>query len=105
MSIQNLTEDSNNYIKTSCSLWQYSKNEPDNNITNSTSFKFKSRFKKSTSYDGTADLDIAVPLKYLGNFQKNLEMPLIICETNVITTWAENVESANSRVTSWNKYQ
>ena len=86
-------------------MWQYSKNEPDNNVTNYTSFKFKSRFKKSTSYDGTVDLDIAVPLKYLGNFWKNLEMPLISCETNVITTWSENVESADSRATSWNKYQ
>ena len=36
------------------------------------------------------DVKIAVPLKYLRNFWKTLEMPLINCEINFILTWSEN---------------
>ena len=31
-----------------------------------------------------------VPLKYLSNFWKTLEMPLINCKINLILTWSEN---------------
>ena len=31
-----------------------------------------------------------VPLKYLRNFWRTLEMPLINCEVNLILTWSEN---------------
>ena len=31
-----------------------------------------------------------VPLKYLSNFWKTLEMPLINCEINLILTWCKN---------------
>ena len=37
----NLTEYSGSYSKTSGSLWQYCKNEPNDNLANSESFKFK----------------------------------------------------------------
>ena len=37
----NLTEYSGSYPKTSGSLWQYYKNEPNDNLANSESFKFK----------------------------------------------------------------
>ena len=30
-----------------------------------------------------------VPLKYLSNFWRSLEMPLINCEVNLILTWSE----------------
>ena len=38
-----------------------------------------------------------VPLKYLSNFWRTLEMPLINCEVNLILTWSENyvIVSAN----------
>ena len=39
----NLTEYSGSYSKTSGSLWQYYKNEPNDNLANSESFKFKVR--------------------------------------------------------------
>ena len=42
--VMNIIEDSENYSKTSGSLWQYYKDEPKNPITDSVSFKFKSRF-------------------------------------------------------------
>ena len=31
-----------------------------------------------------------VPLKYLSNFWRTIEMPLIICEVNLILTWSAN---------------
>ena len=33
---------------------------------------------------------IAVPLKYLSNFWRTLEIPLIHCEINLIWTWSES---------------
>ena len=44
---------------------------------------------RNTSADGnTKDVEIAVPLKYLSSFWRNLEMPLINCEINIILTWS-----------------
>ena len=34
--------------------------------------------------------EIMVPLKYLSNFQRTLEMPLINCEINLVLIWSEN---------------
>ena len=39
----NLIEYSNNYSETSGRLWQYYKDEPSDNLTNSESFKFNSK--------------------------------------------------------------
>ena len=36
------------------------------------------------------NVEIAVPLKYLSNFWRTLEMPLINCEINLILTWYED---------------
>ena len=37
---------------------------------------------------GTKDVEIVVPLKYLSNFWRTLEMLLINCEINLILTWS-----------------
>ena len=37
-----------------------------------------------------------VPLKYLSNFWRTLEMPLISCEINLILTWPENYVISNT---------
>ena len=37
-----------------------------------------------------------VPLKYLNNFWRTLEMPLINCEVNLILTWSASCVIANS---------
>ena len=63
----NLTEYSNNYSKTSESLWQFCRDELDDNITDSKSFKIKSRFTSNIGDDSTVDVEIPVSLKYLGN--------------------------------------
>ena len=41
MTMYNLIEYSDNYAKTSGSLWQYYRDEPHNNLANSKSFKSK----------------------------------------------------------------
>ena len=35
-------------------------------------------------------VEIVVPLKYLSNFQRSLDMPLINCEVSLTLTWSEN---------------
>ena len=49
ISMYNLIEYSDNYSKTSDILWQYYRNEPNDNLTDSESFKSKLKITKSTS--------------------------------------------------------
>ena len=65
----NLIEYSDNYSKTSESLWQYYKDDPNDNLANSESFKYKVKITgKTPTEDNTKDVEIIVPLKYLSNF-------------------------------------
>ena len=78
MPMYNLTECSDNYSKTSGRLWQYCKDIPavdnnnvivnvaENNLTDS--FNFKAKMTGQTGDDGTKNVEIMVPLKYLSNF-------------------------------------
>ena len=85
----NLVEYSDNYTKTSGSLWQYFRDEPDNNLADSKSFKSKIKITGITpNNDNEKDVEIMAPLKYLSNFWRTLEMPLINCEVNLILTWS-----------------
>ena len=45
---------------------------------------------KTPDNGNTKDVEIIVPLKYLSNFWRTLEMPLINCEVNLILTWSAN---------------
>ena len=95
MPMYNLIEYSDNYAKTTGTLWQYCKDIPALNVNdeiiafnvnNTTdSFKFKAKITGETEDDGTKD-----PLKYLSNFWRTLEMPLINCEVNLILTWSSS---------------
>ena len=63
MPIYNLIEYSDNYSKTSGSLWQYYKDAPDNNLADSESFKYKVKITSNTPAEGnTKDVEIIVPL-------------------------------------------
>ena len=75
----NLIQNSNNCSKTSGSLRQYCRDEPDHTIADSNSFKFKSRFLNNSDNTGTAYIETAVPLKYVSNIWRTLEMPLFNC--------------------------
>ena len=100
MPMYNLIEYSDNYAKTTGSLWQYCKDIPARNANNeiiifsedntTDSFKFKAKITGQTGNDGTKDVEIMVPLKYLSNFWRTLEMPLINCEVNLILTQSSN---------------
>ena len=75
MSMYNLIEYSNNYLKTSESLWQYYRDDPNDNIVESESLKFKINITEKTSGAFNAnDVKIAVHLKYLSNFWRTVEM-------------------------------
>ena len=69
MPMYNLIEYSDNYAKTSGSLWQYYRDEPNDNLADSESFKFKIKITGNTPAAGNEkDVQIAVPLKYLSSF-------------------------------------
>ena len=85
---------SKNYEKTSGSLFNYYRDEPSeliigngNNainisIRNSKSFDYKTNITENLDIgeDEKDDVEIAIPLKYLGNFWRSLDIPLINCE-------------------------
>ena len=89
MPMYNLIEYSDNYAKTTGSLWQYFRDEPDDDLEDSESFKSKIKITGKTPNDGNEkDVEIMVPLKYLSNFWRTFEMPLINCEFNLILMWS-----------------
>ena len=108
MSMYNLIEYSGNYSKTLGSLWQYCKEIPavnndgsilDFNGANATDlFNLKTKITGQTAADnnnngniaGRVNVEITVPLKYLSNFLRTLEMPLINCEVELILNWSAN---------------
>ena len=94
MSVYNLIETSDNCSKTSTSLWQNYRDDLNDNMTPSESFKYKSKRLGKTSTAGTTeDVEIAVPLKYL---------LLINCEIYLILTRSEScVISSATRATKF----
>lgn len=74
MPMYNLIEDSNNYVKTSGSLWWYHKDHSNTKITDSESFRLKRRTTGRTPAAGnTKNVEIAVPYEYLSNFRRLLK--------------------------------
>ena len=101
MPMCNLIEYSDNYSKTSESLWQHCKDitpvDDDGAIVNfnggndTDSFNFKANITCQTNDDGEInDVEILVPLTYLSNFWRTLEMLLINCEIELIWTSSRN---------------
>ena len=104
MSMYNLIEYSDKYADSSGSLYQFKRDEsPINDAGNpnnvaledSTSFKYKvSLLGKATDADGDGrslkNTKIVVPLKYLSNFFRSLEMPLINCKIHLELNWNNN---------------
>ena len=78
-------------MKTSGSLWQYYRDDLNDNIPQSESFKYKTKIIGKTPAAGnTKNVEIAVPLKYLTNFWRALEMPLDNCAIKLLLTWSED---------------
>ena len=51
---------------------------------------------KTPNNDNEKNVEVMVPLKYLSNFWRTLEMPLINCEVNLILTWSSTCVITNS---------
>ena len=111
MPMYNLLEYSKNYRKTIGSLYNYYRVELTNdnndnftniNVVNSEAFKYKNKIIGNTynvnagadGYDvnknGTQEIELAIPLKYLGNFWRALNIPLISCEVFLELKWNKN---------------
>ena len=101
MPLYNFIEYSDNYQDSSATLYQYKRDEPpeadpiaDLTVDISSSFKYKINLLGNIA---AADPDVAriarlnvkivVPLKYLSNFFRSLEMPLINCKIKLNLTW------------------
>ena len=111
MPTYNLLKYSKNYRKTIGSLYNYYRDELTNdgndnfanrNVVNSEAFKYKNKITGNTynvdagaqGYDvnknGTQKIELAIPLKYLGNFWRALNIKLISCEVSLELKWNKN---------------
>ena len=108
----NLLEYSKNYRRTIGSLYNYYRDElsndaDDNNfyyikVVNSNKFKYKNKITVNTynvdagvdgyevNKNGKQEIELAIPLKYLGNFWRALNIPLISCEVSLELKWNKN---------------
>ena len=97
MPLYNLIDYSDHYSKKSGSLWQYYKDDPDDNMTDSESIKYKVKIiGKPPDNRNTKNLEIILSLKYLSNSCRTLEMPLISCKVNLEQTWSRDCVITNS---------
>ena len=95
MPMYNLIEYSDNYSDTSGSIWQFKRDEIINNTDvtndkNAPSFKYRANPSGNTRNDGTKNgVKITLPLKYVSNFWRPLEMPLSNCKVELSLKWYE----------------
>ena len=97
MPMYNLIEYSNSYQDSSATPYQYKPDEspegdpiPNLAVNNSSSFKYKVNLLGNPVLDGAIakrSVKVVVPLKYLSNFFRSLEMPLINCKIKLNLTW------------------
>ena len=101
MQKSNLVEYSHTYSKTLGSLWEHYRDEPalnNSNVVidfsadsnNNISFKLKQKIAGQTGNNGKENVKIMVPLNYLSNFWKALEILLVNCEISLILTQSRN---------------
>ena len=105
MPMYNLLQYSKNYRKAIGSLYNYYRDELsddnnpnnflNNNVVNSNAFKYKNEITGNTyniaagaaGHDankvGKQDVELAIPLKYLGNIWRALNIPLISCKVSL----------------------
>ena len=97
----NLLEYSKNYRKRTGSLWNYYRDEPSNPLSpDSESFKYKTDItgKMPEDNDSLSNAEVVILLKYLSNFWKILNIPLINWEIELILTWSKNYVLADMTV-------
>ena len=95
MPMYNLIEYGDLYSDTSGSLWNFKRGEiegdVDLTIDSASSFKYQANLIANTENNRAKNgVKIAIPLKYLSNFWRSLEMSLINCEIELSLKWIEN---------------
>ena len=101
-----LLEYGDNYSMTSGSLWNYYRDEVDDdtNEINADNYKIdnsktvtseffghkKKMIGSTPADDNTLDTDVVVPLKYLSNFWKSLDLSSINCEIELDLFWSKD---------------
>ena len=98
----NLLEYSDNYQDSTGSLYQFKRDEPpDDNVNvanNTTSLVYKSKLIKGTDDNNVNNVKLVVPLKYVSNFFRSLELPLVNCKIDLELTWHKDcmISSVNA---------
>ena len=91
MPMYNLLEYSDNYQDSTGILQQFKRDEPpdDNaNVANdTTSLVYKSKLISGTDDNNVNNVKLVVPLKYISNFFRSSELPLVNCKTDLELTW------------------
>ena len=101
MPMYNLLEYSDNYQDSTGSLYQFKRDEPpDDNANvanNTTSLVYESKLISRTD-DNVKNVKLVVPLKYISNFFRSLEMPLVNCKIDLELTWHKDcmISSVNA---------
>ena len=104
MLMYNLLDYSKNYRKRTENLWNYYRDERNSGYNNnnrdetyysikdSESFNYKSSItgKLENNEDELENTKIFVPLKYLSNFFRTLDIPSINCEVSLDLRWSKN---------------
>ena len=110
--MHNLLEYNKNYRKTIGSLYNYYRDElsddnnpnnfPNTNVVSSNTFKYKNKITGNTynvaesaaghnaNRVGKQQVELVIPLKYLDNFWRALNIPLISCEVFLELKWNKN---------------
>ena len=91
MPMYNLLEYSDNYQDSTGSLYQFKRDEPPDDNTNvgnnTTSLVYKPKLIKGTDNNNVNNVKLVVPLKYVSNFFRPLELPLVNCKIDLELTW------------------
>ena len=102
MPMYNLLEYSDNYQDSTGSLYQFKRDEPPDDNANvaddTTSLVYKLKLISGTDDNNVNNVKLVVPLKYVSNFFRSLEMPLVNCKIDLELTWHKDcmISSANA---------
>ena len=102
MPMYNLLEYSDNYQNSTGRFYQFKRDEPPNdnaNVANdTTSLVCKSKLISGTDDNNVNNVKLVVPLKYVSNFFRSLEMPLVNCKIDLELKWHKDcmISSANA---------
>ena len=99
MPMYNLIEHSDNYSMSSRSLWNYYRNEvndddnendnANNRINNNKTIISKSFVHNASAHNNTLDSEVVLPLKYFSSFRRFVDLQLISCEIELDLSWSK----------------